>query len=60
LFPTKRYTDLVDIFNILSDELPFNINEVNNFGDNSFYINLDNDIEDRFVRLVISNNAIVF
>jgi hypothetical protein len=33
---------------------------VNNFWDNSFYINLDKDIQDRFVRVVISNNGIVF
>lgn len=60
LFPTKNYSDLYDIFSVLSDELPFTINEVNNFWDNSFYINLDEGIEDRFVRIVISNNGVVF
>ena len=60
LFPTKDYNDLVDIFQILDDELPFSINEVNNFWDSSFYINLDEDIQDRFVRIVISNKWIVF
>lgn len=60
IFPTKNYTDLYDIFSILSDELPFTVNEVNNFWDKSFYINLDESIEDRFVRLVISNKWIVF
>jgi hypothetical protein len=30
-FTTKRYTDLKDIFNVLSEELPFDINEINNF-----------------------------
>jgi len=60
LFPTKNYNDLKDIFNVLSYELPFSINEINNFWDNSFYINLDKDIEDRFIRLVISYNGIVF
>ena len=60
LFPTKTYSDLYDIFSVLSDELPFTINEVNNFGDNSFYVNLNDDIEDRFIRVVISNKGVVF
>ena len=60
LFPTKTYNDLFDIFNVLSNELPISINELNNFWDNSFYINLDKDIQDRFVRLVISNKGVVF
>ena len=60
LFPTKTYNDLLDIFNVLNNELPISINELNNFWDNSFYINLDKDIQDRFVRLVISNKGVVF
>ncbi|MDD2871609.1 MAG: hypothetical protein PHS49_06475 [Candidatus Gracilibacteria bacterium] len=60
LFPTKTYRDLADIFTVLSDELPFTINEVNNFGDNSFFINLNNDIADRFIRIVVSNKGVVF
>jgi len=60
LFPTKNYDDLYNIFDVLSKELPFTLNEVNNFWDRSFYINLDKDIQDRFVRVVISNNGIVF
>lgn len=59
-FPTKSYNDLLDIFNVLSKELPFSLSEINNFWDNSFYINLDKNIEDRFVRVIISNNGIVF
>ena len=60
LFPTKTYTDLKDIFSVLEYELPFSINEVNNFWDNSFYINLNQDIEDRFVRLIVTNKWVVF
>lgn len=60
IFPTKRYEDLYDIFSVLSDELPFSINEVNNFLDNSFYINLNSDIEDRFIRTIIWYKWIVF
>ncbi|MFK7779676.1 MAG: hypothetical protein QM490_00885 [Candidatus Gracilibacteria bacterium] len=60
LFPTKTYTELNDIFSVLVDELPFTLNETNSFGDNSFYINLSENIEDRFVRIVISNKGVVF
>lgn len=60
LFPTKTYSEIYDIFSVLDDELPFTINEVNNFWDNSFYINLNENIEDRFVRLIISNKWVVF
>jgi len=52
-FPTKTYNELVDIFSVLDDELPFTLNKLNNFWDSSFYINLDENIKDRFVRLVI-------
>lgn len=60
LFPTKTYTDVHDIFSVLTSEQPFTIKEVNNFWEKSFYINLNNDIEDRFIRMVISNKWIVF
>lgn len=60
LFPTKNYNELLDIFSVLEAELPFIIGEVNNFWDNSFYINLENDIDDNFIRILISNKWIVF
>ncbi len=59
-FPTKTYDEILDIFSVLDDELPFTLKEVNNFWDNSFYINLNENIKDRFVRLVISNKWVVF
>ncbi len=59
-FPTKDYKDMFDIFDVLSKEWPFSLSEVNNFWDNSFYINLDKNIKDRFVRVIISYNGIVF
>jgi len=31
LFPTKNYNDIKGIFNVLSYDLPFSINEINNF-----------------------------
>lgn len=60
LFPTKTYSEVYDIFSVLDKELPFTLNQLNNFWDNSFYINLNKDIEDRFTRLVISNKWVVF
>ncbi|MDP2091151.1 MAG: hypothetical protein Q8K30_06170 [Candidatus Gracilibacteria bacterium] len=60
LFPTKTYKEVFDIFSVLSTELPFKINEVNNFGEKSFYINLNKDISDRFIRMLISDKGIVF
>lgn len=60
LFPTKTYKEVFDIFSVLSTELPFKINEVNNFWEKSFYINLNKDISDRFIRMLISDKWIVF
>lgn len=59
-FPTKTYSQVYDIFKVLEYELPFNINPVNNFWDKSFYINLDNDINDNIIRIVISYKWISF
>lgn len=60
LFTTKSYNDVKDIINIISYDVPYKINEVNNFLDKSFYINLDEKISDNFVRLVISYKSITF
>lgn len=59
-FPTKNYSEVYDIFSILSSELPFKINETNNFWEKSFFINLNQDINDNFIRLVVSHNWVVF
>jgi len=60
LFPTRTYIEIYDIFDYLSQDLPFELNEINNFWDNSFYINLKEDIKDNYVRMVISNDWITF
>lgn len=60
IFPTKTYSGIYDIFSVLDDELPFTINETNSFWDKSFFINLNDDINDRFVRLIISNEWVLF
>lgn len=51
-FDTKTYSEVKDIFQVLSYDVSFTINEVNNFVDASFFINLDEDIQDNFVRIV--------
>lgn len=48
------------MFEYLQIDLPFSINEVNNFWEKSFYINLDEKINDNYIRLVISENWITF
>ncbi len=53
-FWNKPYEDLKDIFQVLTYELPFSINEVNNFWNKSFYINLDNEFQDNQIRIVLS------
>lgn len=59
-FPTKKYSEVYDIFDTLRHELPFTINETNNFWEKSFYINLNEDINDNIVRVVISYEWIPF
>jgi len=58
-FTTKTYTEVKEIFSVLEYELPIQLNELNNLGTHSFYINLDDDIKDRFVRIVLEINGVV-
>ncbi|MDD3646749.1 MAG: hypothetical protein PHH06_05095 [Candidatus Gracilibacteria bacterium] len=51
-FGNKPYINIKDIFDVLTYELPFTVNEVNNFGDKSFYINLKEDFQDDMIRIV--------
>lgn len=53
MFPTKTYPQLRSIFKVLSYEIPFSLNEVNNFWENSFFINLDASYSDNMVRVVL-------
>lgn len=58
-FDTKTYSEVKDIFQVLSYDVSFTINEVNNFVDASFFINLDEDIQDNFVRIVANYKWVV-
>lgn len=59
-FTTKTYNQIYDIFDYLQDDWPFLINEVNNFWEKSFYINFNEDLNDNFIRLVITENWITY
>lgn len=54
VFKEKDYTEILNIFDVISYNLYFKIKKVNNFGDKSFYINLDSDLDDNYVRFVFS------
>ena len=60
LFTSRSYDDVKNIMWAISFDIPFEINELNNFLDKSFYINLDESISDSYVRLVISYKSITF
>jgi len=59
-FDTKTYNQVHDVFNVLAYDLPFSVNKVNNFWNASFYINLNEDIVDNYIRLVINYKWVVF
>lgn len=59
-FPTRNYDTIVDIFEAISFDLPFSINKLNNFFWNSFYINIDEEVSDDFVRIVFDYKSNVF
>jgi hypothetical protein len=59
-FDTKTYNEVNDIFEVLAYDLPFTLNNVDNFWNASFYINLNDDIQDNYVRLVINYRWVVF
>ena len=59
-FTSKQYSDIYNIFDYLKHDLPISINELNNFWEKSFYINLNKEIDDKYIRLVISENGITY
>ncbi len=58
-FDTKTYSEVKDIFDVLSYDISFDINEVNNFANSSFYINLNEDIKDNYIRIVMNYKWVV-
>lgn len=59
-FQSKRFDELFDIFDYLQKQTPYSINSLNNFGKSSFYINLDEQIVDNFIRIIIEHKGVVF
>lgn len=59
-FPTKSYKEVYDLFSVLEFELPFKINQTNSFWDNSFFINLNQDIVDNYIRVVVNHKWVAF
>ena len=59
-FPTRTYSEIFDLFNYLTTSLSITLNSANNFWEKSFYINLNENIKDDFVRIVVSKNGIVW
>lgn len=54
VFKDKPYEDILNIFDVISYNLYFKIKKVNNFWDKSFFINLDSDLDDNYVRFIFS------
>ncbi|MFA5916655.1 MAG: hypothetical protein WC850_00290 [Candidatus Gracilibacteria bacterium] len=54
IFEGKLYDDILNIFDVISYNLYFKIKKVNNFGDKSFFINLEPDLDDNYIRFVFS------
>ena len=60
LFPTREYENIREVFDVISYDMPFTLNELNNFWEASFFINVDEEFNDDFVRLVIKSTNGVF
>ena len=52
-FSTKSYDEVRNIFQAISFDASFELNEVDNFWERSLYINLDEAISDNHVRIVL-------
>jgi len=59
-FWNKIYSDVRDIFKVLTYELPFSINDANNFWTKSFYINLNSWFDDDYIRVVLQKSNRIF
>ena len=60
LFPAREYESIREIFDVISYDMPFTLNEINNFWEASFFINVDEEFNDDFVRFVVKSTNGVF
>ena len=59
-FPNKWYNEIKDIFSVESNWYNFMINEVDNFWDESFYVNLWENSADWDIRVIFKKNGKTF
>jgi len=60
VFPSKTYEETRKILEVLSFELPYTLNEVDNFWQSSLYVNIDNAYRDDLVRIVLKHKNKAF
>lgn len=60
MFSSKRYDAVKKIFEVLTFDLPISLNEVNNIGDKSFFINMQEAYDDGLVRIVFEYENYAF
>ena len=60
LFWSREYESIREIFEVISYDMPYTLNEVNNFWEASFFINVDEEFNDDFIRFIIKSTNGVF
>ena len=60
LFWEREYESIREIFEVISYDMPFTLNELNNFWEASFFINVDEEFNDDFVRFIVKSTNGVF
>lgn len=60
MFASKSYSEVLKVFEVLAYELPYTLNEVDNFGQWSAYINLEDAYRDDTVRMLIKHKNKAF
>lgn len=60
MFSSKRYSAVKNIFEVLQFDLPIELNEVNNIADASFFINMEDGLDDWLVRIVFEYQNYAF
>lgn len=59
-FVTKSYSEVLDVFQVLTYDLPFTINKTDSFWDSSFFINLKWSEKEWYIRIITSIKGFVF
>ncbi len=60
IFTEKKYDEILNVFDVISYNLYYKIKKVNNFWNLSFYMNLDEDYNDDYIRFIFSYKNDVF